>query len=68
MKERAAELRAETKRAKCAAKAETKLNDLLEAIAKLPDDGDRALATTLHEVIVATAPRPGPRIRYGMSA
>jgi uncharacterized protein YdhG (YjbR/CyaY superfamily) len=68
MKERAAELRAEAKRAKGAAKAEAELNDLLEAIAKLPDEGDRALATGLHEVIMAAAPQLAPRTWYGMPA
>jgi len=68
MKERAAELRAEAKRAKGAAKAEAELNDLLEAIAKLPDAGDRALATRLHELIMAVAPQLAPRTWYGMPA
>ncbi len=68
MKERAAELRAEAKRAKGAAKAEAELNDLREAIAKLPDAADRALATGLHEVIVAAAPQLAPRTWYGMPA
>lgn len=68
MKERAAELRAEAKRAKGAAKAEAELNDLLEAIGKLPDAGDRALATRLHELIMAAAPQLAPRTWYGMPA
>lgn len=68
MKERAAELRAEAKRAKGAAKAEAELNDLLEAIAKLPNDEDRALATQLHELITAAAPQLAPRTWYGMPA
>jgi len=68
MKERAAELRAEAKRAKGAAKAEAQLGDLLAAIAKLPDEADRALATTLHEVIMAAAPQLAPRTWYGMPA
>ena len=61
IKERAAELRTQAKRAKGVAKAEAELNDVLEAIAKLPDEGDRALATTLHEVIMAAAPQLAPR-------
>jgi len=68
MKERAAELRAEAKRAKGAAKAEAELNDLLEAIAKLSDEGDRALATRLHELIMGAAPQLAPRTWYGMPA
>lgn len=68
MKERAAELRAEAKRAKGAAKAEAELNDLLAAIAKLPNDEDRALATQLHELITAAAPVLAPRTWYGMPA
>ena len=68
MKERAAELRNQAKRAKGVAKAEAELNDVLKAIAKLPDDGDRALATTLHDLIVAAAPQLASRTWYGMPA
>ncbi|MDP3209625.1 MAG: hypothetical protein Q8M65_10785 [Rhodoglobus sp.] len=42
-------------------RAEAELNDLLEAIAKLPDECDRALATRLHEVITGATPRLAPR-------
>lgn len=68
MKERAAELRNEAKRAKGAAKAEAELKDVLDAIAKLPDDADRALAQQLHELIVEVGPELAPRTWYGMPA
>lgn len=68
MKERAAELRMQAKRAKGAAKAEAELQDVLDAIAKLPDDADRALAQQLHDLIVAVAPQLAPRTWYGMPA
>lgn len=68
MKERAAELRAQAKREKGAAKAEAELQDVLDAIAKLPDEGDRELATRLHDVILAAAPQLAPRTWYGMPA
>lgn len=68
MKERAAELRAEGKRAKGAAKAEAELKDVLDAIAKLPDDADRELTQQLHDLIVEVAPQLAPRTWYGMPA
>jgi uncharacterized protein YdhG (YjbR/CyaY superfamily) len=68
MKERAAELRAEAKREKGAAKAAAELTDVLDAIAKLPEDADRALALRLHEVILEAAPQLAPRTWYGMPA
>lgn len=68
MKERAAELRAESKRAKGAAKAEAELKDVLDAIAKLPDDADRELTQQLHDLIVEVAPQLAPRTWYGMPA
>ncbi|MER3387945.1 MAG: DUF1801 domain-containing protein [Microcella pacifica] len=68
MKERAAELRAQAKREKGAAKAAAELQDVLDAIAKLPDDADRALAERLHVVITEAAPQLAPRTWYGMPA
>jgi uncharacterized protein YdhG (YjbR/CyaY superfamily) len=68
MKERAAELRAATKREKGAAKAAAELQDVLDAIAKLADDADRDLALRLHEVILEAAPQLAPRTWYGMPA
>lgn len=40
--------------------------DLQEAIAKLPEDADRALATSLHELVMEVAPELMPRTYYGM--
>ena len=72
MKERAEELRAQkgrTKgRTKGAAKAAAELQDVLDAIAKLPDDADRALAERLHVVITEAAPQLAPKTWYGMPA
>ena len=67
MKERAAELRAQAKREKGAAKAAADLNDVLEAINKMPDD-ERALALGVHELVLAAAPHLAPRTWYGMPA
>lgn len=68
MKERAAELRAQKGRTKGAAKAAAELQDVLDAIAKLPDDADRALAERLHVVITEAGPQLAPRTWYGMPA
>jgi len=68
MKERAAELRAQKGRTKGAAKAAAELQDLLDAIEKLPDDADRALAERLHVVITEAAPQLAPKTWYGMPA
>ena len=68
MKERAAELRAQKGRTKGAAKAAADLQDLLDAIAKLPDDADRALAERLHVIITEAAPQLAPKTWYGMPA
>lgn len=40
--------------------------DLKEAIAKLPDENDRKLATALHELVMEVAPDLMPRTYYGM--
>lgn len=68
MKERAAELRAQKGRTKGAAKAAAELQDVLDAIAKLPDDADRALTERLHIVITEAAPQLAPKTWYGMPA
>lgn len=68
MKERAEELRAQKGRVKGAAKAAAELQDVLDAIAKLPDDADRALAERLHVVITEAGPQLAPRTWYGMPA
>lgn len=67
MKERVAEQRAEARRAKGAGKAQAELDDLLAKIAEMPD-GDRELATMIHEIVTATAPHLMPRTWYGMPA
>jgi uncharacterized protein YdhG (YjbR/CyaY superfamily) len=67
MKERAAELRTASRRAKGAAKAEAEAQDVLDKIAELPED-DRVLAEKVHAVITATAPDLSPRLWYGMPA
>jgi len=58
IKERAKELKAQAKR-------DTGLKDVLAAIEKLPEE-DRALATRLHEIIIAAAPDLEPKTWYGM--
>lgn len=40
--------------------------DLQEAIAKLPDENDKKLATALHELVMEVAPDLMPRTYYGM--
>lgn len=67
MKERAAELRAEAKREKGAAKAAAELHDVLEAIAKMGEN-DRPIAERVHAIVLETEPRLAPRTWYGMPA
>lgn len=67
MKARAAELRAEAKREKGAAKAAAELKDVLDAIAAMRDD-DRAIGEKVHELVMAAAPQLSPRTWYGMPA
>jgi uncharacterized protein YdhG (YjbR/CyaY superfamily) len=64
MKERAAELRAEGKRA---AKKADGLQAILDAIAKMAP-GDRALAERVHATVTAAAPELLPKTWYGMPA
>lgn len=64
MKERAAELRAEAKRAKLAEKAEADLADLLAKIDSMPEP-DRGVATRLHELALSVAPELEPKLYYG---
>ena len=64
MKQRAAELRAASK------KGATKADDLqafLDSIAKMSPQ-DRALAEGLHATVTATAPELSPKTYYGMPA
>jgi len=55
------------KREKGAAKAAAELQDVLDAIAKLDDD-DRALATRVHELVIAAVPALAARTWYSMPA
>ena len=65
MKERAQEVRAESRRGS-RAKADGE-RDLLAKIAEMPEP-DRAMATRLHEIIKASAPELSPKTWYGMPA
>ncbi|MGX4738284.1 iron chaperone [Kitasatospora griseola] len=67
MKERAKELKAETKRASAAAKAAEAERDLLEKIAEMPDQ-DRVLAERFHRIVTEVAPELAPKTWYGMPA
>lgn len=62
VKERAAELRAQSK---AADKRAAGLKDVLAAIAKL-DGADQKLATRLHEIVTEAAPELVPKTYYGM--
>ena len=65
MKERAQELKTETRR-KGAKKADGE-SDLLAKIAEMPEP-DRAMAERLHAIVQASAPDLTPRTWYGMPA
>ncbi|GLW58350.1 iron chaperone [Kitasatospora phosalacinea] len=67
MKERAKEMKAESKRASAAAKAAEAEQDLLEKIAEMPE-ADRVLAQRFHEIVTETAPQLAPKTWYGMPA
>lgn len=64
MKERAKELKAEARAGDKRAKGE---EALLAAIGEMPAD-DRKLATKIHEIATATAPKLFPKTWYGMPA
>ena len=64
MKERAKELKAEARANKNRAEGES---DVLAKIAEMPE-GERGMATRLHEIITASAPVLAPRLWYGMPA
>lgn len=64
MKERAAELKAEAKRAKGAEKAAAEEADVLAKIAEMPD-GDREMAERVHAIVATVAPGLAPRLYYG---
>ena len=65
MKERAKELKAESRR-KGSGKADGE-RDVLAKIAEMPEP-DRAMAERLHAIITASAPGLSPRTWYGMPA
>ena len=67
MKQRAAELKASSRRGGGAKKAEADAKDCLEVIAGMPD-ADRVIAEALHAIVAATAPDLAPRTWYGMPA
>ncbi len=64
MKERAKELKAEARANTRKAEGE---GDVLAKIAEMPEP-DRAMATRLHQIIMATAPALLPKTWYGMPA
>lgn len=64
MKARAAELKAEAKRAKDADKAAADEADVLAKIAEMPD-GNRKMAEKLHAIVATVAPDLSPRLYYG---
>jgi uncharacterized protein YdhG (YjbR/CyaY superfamily) len=66
MKERAKELKAETRRGSRAGKADGE-RDVLAKIAEMPGR-DRAMAKRLHEIVKASAPNLSPKTWYGMPA
>lgn len=67
VKQRAAELKAEQKRATAAEKAAGALQDVLAAIAEIPEP-ERSIAQGIHDIVTATAPHLAPRTYYGMPA
>ena len=64
MKERAKELKAETRANKKKAEGE---KDLLEKIAEMPEP-DQSLASRIHEIVTESAPDLWPKTWYGMPA
>ena len=67
MKARAAELKASARRGAGAKKAEADAQDVLDAIAAMPE-ADRVIAETVHSIVAAVAPDLAPRTWYGMPA
>jgi uncharacterized protein YdhG (YjbR/CyaY superfamily) len=66
MKERARELKAESRRGTRAGKADGE-RDVLAKIAEMPEP-DRVMAERLHAIVKASAPDLSPRTWYGMPA
>ncbi|MBF0686763.1 MAG: DUF1801 domain-containing protein [Cellulomonas sp.] len=67
MKERAAELKAQSVRGGKATKAAQLEAAVVAAIAAMPD-GDRAIAERVHAIVQEVAPHLTPRTWYGMPA
>ncbi|MGH3692270.1 MAG: DUF1801 domain-containing protein [Microbacterium sp.] len=63
MKDRAAELKAEARRAKGAEKAAAEEADVLAKIAEMPD-GDREMAERVHAIVSTVAPALAPKLYY----
>ncbi|MGI5190701.1 DUF1801 domain-containing protein [Promicromonospora sp. CA-289599] len=64
IKARAAELKAEAKRARGAEKAAAEEADVLAKIAEMPD-GDREVAERVHAMVATVAPELAPKLYYG---
>jgi uncharacterized protein YdhG (YjbR/CyaY superfamily) len=67
MKERAKELKTESRRSSSAKKREAGEKDVLEKIAEMAEP-DRSIATRLHEIVQEHAPHLMPKTWYGMPA
>ncbi|GAA1400323.1 iron chaperone [Catellatospora coxensis] len=66
MKDRAAELKAATRRSPRGAKADEE-SAVLEKIAEMPE-ADRVMAERIHAIVKESAPELAPRLWYGMPA
>ncbi|SDH20265.1 hypothetical protein SAMN05421505_112157 [Sinosporangium album] len=64
IKGRAAELKAEARRGRGAAKAAADGADVLAKIAQMPES-DRALAERVHAIVTTAAPELAPKLYYG---
>jgi len=64
MKERAAELKADARRARAADRAAADEADVLAKIATMPPE-DRALAERVHSIVKKAAPELAPKLYYG---
>ena len=67
MKQRAAELKAEAKRGRGAAKAAAEAEDAQKAIAEMTQP-DRGLAERIHAIVTSAAPSLAPKTWYGFPA
>jgi uncharacterized protein YdhG (YjbR/CyaY superfamily) len=67
MKERAREVKAESRRASRADKAAAEENAVLEKFAEMPES-DRVIAERIHAIVSASAPNLSPKTWYGMPA